>query len=112
MNYQSVDFLLLQASGSQGGYLNIAFILLMFAVFWFFIIRPQSKKQKEQRNWLQELEKSDEVVTASGILGKITKIEEDIITLEVGSKVYIRVTRNAISKELTDSVYGGEDKAK
>jgi preprotein translocase subunit YajC len=58
------------------------------------------------------LEKSDEVVTASGILGKITKIEEDIITLEVGSKVYIRVTRNAISKELTDSVYGGEDKAK
>ncbi len=112
MNYQSVDFLLLQASGSQAGYLNIAFILLMFAVFWFFIIRPQSKKQKEQRNWLQELEKGDEVVTASGILGKITKIEEDIITLEVGSKVFIRVTRNAVSKELTDSVYGGEDKAK
>jgi preprotein translocase subunit YajC len=112
MNYQSVDFLLLQASGSQAGYLNIAFILLMFAVFWFFIIRPQSKKQKEQRNWLQELEKGDDVVTASGILGKITKIEEDIITLEVGSKIYIRVTRNAVSKELTDSVHGGEDKAK
>jgi len=112
MNYQSVDFLLLQASGGQAGYLNIAFILLMFAVFWFFIIRPQSKKQKEQRNWLQELEKGDDVVTASGILGKITKIEDDIITLEVGSKVFIRVTRNAVSKELTDSVYGGEDKAK
>lgn len=104
--------LLLQAGNQQAGYLNIIFIALMFGVFWFFIIRPQSKKQKEQRNWLQELEKGDEVVTASGILGKITKLEDDIVTLEIGSKVFIRVTRNAISKELTDSVYGGEDKTK
>jgi len=103
---------LLQAGNQQAGYLNILFIALMFGVFWFFIIRPQSKKQKEQRNWLQELDKGDEVVTASGILGKITKLEEDIATLEVGNKVFIRVTRNAISKELTDSVYGGDDKTK
>lgn len=103
--------LLLQAGNQQSGLLNMAFILLMFAVFWFFIIRPQSKKQKEQKNWLQELEKGNEVVTASGILGKISKIEDDIITLEVGSKVFIRVTRNAVSKELTDSVYGSQNKA-
>lgn len=104
--------LLLQAGNQQAGYLNILFIALMFGVFWFFIIRPQSKKQKEQRNWLQELEKGQEVVTASGILGKISKLEEEIVTLEVGSKVFIRVTRNAISKELTDSVYGGQDQNK
>lgn len=103
--------ILLQAGGQQSGYLNLVFIALMFGVFWFFIIRPQNKKQKAQRNWLQELEKGDEVVTASGILGKITKLEEDIITLEVGKQVYIRVTRNAISKELTDTVYANEDKA-
>ena len=108
----SITPLLLQAGNQQAGYLNILFIALMFGVFWFFIIRPQSKKQKEQRNWLQELEKGNEVVTASGILGKITKLEDDIVTLEVGNKVFIRVTRNAISKELTDSVYGGEDKTK
>ena len=103
--------LLLQANDQQSGMINIAFILLMFAVFWFFIIRPQSKKQKEQKNWLQSLEKGTDVVTASGILGKISKMEDDIITLEIGSKVFIRVTRNAVSKELTDSVYGGKDKA-
>lgn len=108
----SITPILLQAGNSQAGYLNILFIALMFGVFWFFIIRPQSKKQKEQRNWLQELDKGDDVVTASGILGKITKLEEDIVTLDVGNKVFIRVTRNAISKELTDSVYGGEDKTK
>ncbi|NRB62796.1 MAG: preprotein translocase subunit YajC [Saprospiraceae bacterium] len=103
--------LLLQANDQQSGMINIGFILLMFAVFWFFIIRPQSKKQKEQKNWLQSLEKGTDVVTASGILGKISKMEDDIITLEIGSKVFIRVTRNAVSKELTDSVYGGKDKA-
>ena len=54
------------------------------------------------------LEKGDDVVTSSGILGKINKIEDEIITLEVGSKTYIRVTRNAISKEMTDSVYADQ----
>jgi len=104
------DPIMLQAAdGGSANFINIVFILLMFGVFWFFIMRPQAKKQKEQRNFQSELSKGDEVVTASGMLGKITKIEDDIITLEVSSKVYIRVTKNAVSKELTESVFSKED---
>lgn len=107
----SIDVLLLQAGGSAG-MMNLLFIGAMFLVFWLFLIRPQTKKQKEQKNFMEALEKGTEVVTASGILGKITKIEDDVVTLEVGNKVYIRVTKNAISKEMTDSVYTTDDKAK
>ena len=83
----------------------VLFPAAMLFVFWFFIMRPQAKKQKDQRKFLESLEKGKQVVTTSGILGKITKIEEEIITIEVGSKVYLRITKGAISKEMTDAVY-------
>jgi preprotein translocase subunit YajC len=104
--------LLLQAAtgAAGGGYINLLFIGSMFLIMYFFMIRPQQKKQKEQTSFAKNLAKNDEVVTNSGVLGRISKIEEDIITLEVGSKVYIRVLRNAISKDLTDSIYGAGKK--
>lgn len=98
--------LLLQAGG--GGYFQLLFFGAMFLIIYLFMIRPQSKRQKEQKNFMDALEKGDDVVTSSGVLGKINKIEDDIVTLEVGTKTYIRITKNAISKELTDSVYPGE----
>ena len=55
---------------------------------------------------MNNLQKGDEVVTTSGVLGRTTKIEDQIITLEVGGKVYLRFTRSSVSKELTESVYG------
>lgn len=58
---------------------------------------------------MEELEKGDDVVTASGIIGKINKIEDNIVQLEVGTKTYIRVTKNAISKEMTESVFKAEE---
>jgi preprotein translocase subunit YajC len=76
----------------------------MFLVFWLLMIRPQAKRQKEQKLFLDSLDKNKDVVTSSGILGRITKIEESIVTLEVSPKVYLRVTKNAISKELTENV--------
>lgn len=101
-------FIFLQMSNNQTGLINMGFILLMFGIFWFFIIRPQSKKQKEQRSFMDELSKGDKVVTGSGILGKIINVEDNIVTLEIAQKVQIRVTKNAISKELTDSIYAVE----
>lgn len=98
--------LLLQSGG--GGYFQLLFFGAMFLIIYLFMIRPQSKRQKEQKNFMDALEKGDDVVTSSGVLGKINKIEDDIVTLEVGTKTYIRITKNAISKELTDSVYPGE----
>lgn len=87
----------------------MGFILLMFGIFWFFIIRPQSKKQKAQNEFMSDLSKGDKVVTGSGILGKIIAVEGEVISLEIAQKVTIKVTKNAISKELTDAVYAVEN---
>ncbi len=89
---------------------SFMFILAMFLVFWLFIIRPQNKRQKEQKTFMETLQKGAEIVTSSGILGRITKMEDNIITIEVGAKVYLRITRSSISKELTESIYGAGKK--
>ncbi len=73
------------------------------------MIRPQAKRQKEQGTFVTDLAKGDEVVTASGIIGKVNKIDGNTITLEVG-KTFIPFTRNAISKEMTDAYFSTEDK--
>lgn len=100
----------LQAAGGNAGMIQMLFFAAIILVFWLFIIRPQAKRQKEQNNFASNLEKGQEVVTASGILGRISKIEGEIVTLEVGTKSYIRITKSAISKDLTEQVYGKEMK--
>jgi len=99
---------LLQSSG--GGVLGFIFPALMLAFFYFFFIRPQIKKQKEQSAFSSDLKKGDEVVTTSGIIGQINKIEDNVITLELDSNTHIRVVSGAISKEMTDQ-YKGKTKA-
>lgn len=96
--------LFLQQGGSSLA--NIIFFGGMLVVAYFFMIRPQMKRQKEQVAFADSLEKGKEVVTASGIIGKINKLDDSIVTLEVANGVYIRVTRSAISKELTEAYQG------
>lgn len=79
-------------------------LLLIFIVFWFFILRPQMKKQKSQNKFAEQLARGQEVVTSSGMLGKINRIEGEIVHLEIASKTIIRVTKGAISRELTEAV--------
>ncbi len=105
------DLILLQAAGG-GGMAQLVFFGAMLAIFWLFLIRPQAKRQREQRNFMDGLEKGDEVVTASGMIGKINKIEGNVITLEVGGKLYIPITRNSINKEMTDAFFSAENKDK
>jgi preprotein translocase subunit YajC len=95
---------------SGAGTLNFIFLGAMLLIFWLFLIRPQAKKQREQRGFMDGLKVDDEVVTNGGILGKIYKIESNIITLEVSNKTYIRVTKNVISKEMTDWLKSSSDK--
>lgn len=78
-------------------------LLLMFIVVFFFFIRPQAKKQKEQMKFLEGLDKGEEVVTTSGIIGRINKIDGNIITLAVAEKTFIRITKGSVSKEMTDA---------
>lgn len=100
-----MDFslLLLQAS-SGGGMVQLVFFGAMLLIFWLFLIRPQAKRQREQTDFMKNLAKGDSVVLASGIIGKINKIEDNVITIEAG-KVFIPVTRSAISKEMTDAFF-------
>lgn len=72
-------------------------------VFYFFMLRPQMQRQKEQLNFLDKLEKGNQVVTSSGIIGRINRIEGSVVYIEVDSKTYIKMTKNSISKELTES---------
>ncbi len=78
-------------------------LLLMFVVIFFFFIRPQAKKQKEQAKFLEALEKGEEIVTTSGFIGRINKIEGSIVTLTIAEKTFVRVTKGSISKEMTDA---------
>ena len=107
------SFIFLQApGGGAGSYANLIFLGMLLAVFYFFLIRPQAKRQKDQKKFAEALEKGDDVVTAGGIYGKINKIEDDIITLEVGSKTYIRVARSVISKDMTEASNAPEKESK
>ena len=79
-------------------------LFFIVLIFYFMILRPQQKKQKEQDDFIDNLQKGDEVVTASGIIGKVNKIDSQIVTLQVDQKTFMRVTKNAISKDMTESI--------
>ncbi len=103
----STSFILLEISP---GMINLFFIGAMFIVIWLFMLRPQAKKTREQSKFMEELKVDDEVVTNAGILGKVYKIDGNIVTLEVSNKTFIRVTKNVISKELSDWLKNSSNK--
>jgi preprotein translocase subunit YajC len=76
-------------------------LILIFVVFYFLLIRPQQKKAKQHREMLQNLQKGDEVITAGGIIGKIVGVTNDVLTLEVGENMKIKVARNFVSSKVT-----------
>ncbi|HEX2572090.1 MAG TPA: preprotein translocase subunit YajC [Polyangia bacterium] len=82
--------------GGAGGNFTIP-LALIFMVFYFMLIRPQQKQQKELTNWLKGLKKGDEVVTSGGVIGKITGLDEQVVTLEVQEKVRLKVLRSNIT---------------
>lgn len=72
-------------------------LVLMFVVLYFIMIRPQMKRQKEHRNMLAELTKGDEIVTSGGLAGKITKVADNFISVEIAEGVEINVQKSAIT---------------
>ena len=77
-------------------------LALVFAVMWFFMIRPQRKQQKELDNFRKSLKKGDKVVTIGGIFGTVVEIKEDSILMEVDNNVKIRVSKNALVKDFAE----------
>jgi preprotein translocase subunit YajC len=75
-------------------------LVLMFVVLYFVMIRPQMKKQKEHRTMIDALAKGDEIATAGGLLGKVSKLTESTITLEVANGVEVQLQRHAVVQVL------------
>ena len=75
-------------------------LVLMFVVLYFVMIRPQMKKQKEHRAMIDALAKGDEVVTAGGVLGKVSKLGESFVSLEIANAVEIQIQRSAVVQVL------------
>jgi len=96
-----LDLILLQSG--MDGFISQLPLILMIIVIWFFFFRPQMKKAKEETQFTQDLEKGMEVVTKSGVIGKISKLDTNVVTLQVDTKTFIKFTKGAISKELTDT---------
>ncbi len=84
------------AAPQGGGLLSFLPFIVIFAIFWFLIIRPQRKRQKEHQSLVAALGKGDEVVTTSGMLGKVTKVEDDYVVLEVAENVEMRFQKMAV----------------
>jgi len=86
-------------NGGEGGFdwTLIVFLIAIFAVFYFLLIRPQQKRQKEHQQLTEELRRGDRVITAGGIHGQIESISEDSVVLKVESGTTIRVTRSSVA---------------
>jgi preprotein translocase subunit YajC len=82
--------------GADAGLMNIGMLVLMLVVFWFILIRPQMKRAKEHKAMVAALEKGTEVVTAGGIVGKITKVSDAYLTIEIADNTEIVVQKQAV----------------
>ena len=101
MNLATV-FLMLGEGGKGDGGFQFVFLGLMILVFYFFMIRPQAKKAKQQKTFMSGLQKGDKVVTIAGIHGTVNKINEDgTFMLEVNPGSYIKMEKSAVSMEMT-----------
>lgn len=88
-----------QPAGGQGGMgqiMGFLPLILLFVVFYFLLIRPQQKKAKQQKMFLENLKKGDDVVTSGGLYGKISGITDDTVTLEIAEKIRVKVLKSAI----------------
>jgi preprotein translocase subunit YajC len=87
-------------AGGDGGMMNILFIVLMFVIIYFLMIRPQMKRAKEQRTMIEALQKGDEVITAGGVLGRISKMGEAYVTIEIAPNTEVSVQKAAVQTVL------------
>lgn len=100
-NFAILSFM--QPASPSAGQSNpiVAFLplILVFVVFYFFMIRPQMKKQKEMNNYRNSLKRGDKVITTGGIYGRIYEVKDTYVTIEVGGDVKLKVDKNAIVKD-------------
>lgn len=87
----------------------VLMLVIMFAIVYFLMIRPQQKQQKTHRDFLGRLKRGDEVVTQSGFIGKVHEVKENIVILELADKVKVKVVKQAVSATAPDVVTSKEE---
>ncbi len=98
-------FLMMDPQGKGGSSGTLIMMGLMILVFWLFMIRPQAKKAKKQKEFINNLQKGDKIVTIAGIHGKVNKVNDDsTLEMETSPGSYIKIERSAISMEWTANI--------
>jgi preprotein translocase subunit YajC len=93
--------ILLQATGASGNYSFLIMLGLMFVIMYFFMIRPQQKKAKDQKKFIEEVKKGDYIVTIGGLHGRVAELEGDTFILEAEKGARMRFSKTSISMEST-----------
>ncbi len=93
------------AGGAESSLLSLAPLALMFVVLYFIMIRPQMKKQKEHKAMIEALAKGDEVVIGGGVIGRVAKLGETFVHVEVANNVELQVQRGAVIQVLPKGTY-------
>lgn len=102
MNIFEPIILMADPQSNQNPLMSLLPLILIILVFYFFMIRPQMKKQKELRNFRQNLKVGDKIITSGGIYGKINDIRQNIVIIEVEDKMRLKVDINSIFRDPAD----------
>jgi preprotein translocase subunit YajC len=94
------------SGGTESSLMSLLPLVLMFVVLYFIMIRPQMKRQKEHKSMIEALAKGDEVVTSGGMIGRVSKLGETFLQVEVASGVELQVQRSAVVQVLPKGTYG------
>ena len=97
-----MNTLLIVLQQQSNGLMNFLPLILIIVVFWFFMIRPQMKRQKELKNFRDSLKKGDKIVTTGGIYGKVLEIGDYYIIMEVEGQNRLKIDKSAVIKDMAD----------
>ena len=105
-----LNSILLQADATGGGWSGMLMIIAMIAIFYFFMIRPQQKKQKEIRKAREAMKSGDKIVTAGGIYGRIKEVKDTCFIIEIASGVSIKIDKGSVYPTAEDAAQATEKK--
>lgn len=93
-----MSLIFIGAAGEPSPLISMVPVLLMFVIFYFLLIRPQQKQQKEHRAFLKALDKNQEVVTSAGLHGTVVQVKEDTVTLRIAENVKVEFDKSSIAR--------------
>lgn len=89
--------IILLMGGQQGGFTSLIFMAAIFGIFYWFLIRPQSKRQKERKEKVNNIQKGDKIITAGGMIAKVASVDDDSVLAEIDKGVKARFRKSSIS---------------